>query len=409
MKNILRVKNGDKKFGVQCKEKEDLFNGDCNQVLARHIVLNEIKNVDCTGIGYATNNCVHAVIIGTDIVALHLARQLALICHYPNFNDELEKNRTKITIISPNISSRDDIDNVQRCLEEITGNLLSECVWQCKLITSGKEEIWSCSKEKSFIDIEFEFVGLNKVGIDTYFRDYFKSSDEDIVSVLDNDNTMSPQMQSYMVEHYYQYQSIDMAVIREKINDCKIDVRRAKVLNMVYCTGSHLKNLILSDVYEIFAYKTFIDIFCRYTKSNKVEAYWDNIVDKTVRLSNVLCADTLESKLRSISMCKRLSKTKMLDSKSLEQMARSEHARWCVEKLILGYRTYTSQERYNDELLFVDKNVMNEERNRLKEIEHAHIDICSCRNMLRNNPENLKYDCFLVLAVEEIISRVPCP
>ena len=84
--------------------------------------------------------------------------------------------------------------------------------------------------------------------------------------------------------------------------------------------------------------------------------------------------------------------------------ARSEHTRWSVEKLISGYRPYTAMERYDDELLFSDPPGLKAARKRLKTEQHAHIDICSCNELMRTDFESYKYDILLTIAADYIIS-----
>ena len=94
----------------------------------------------------------------------------------------------------------------------------------------------------------------------------------------------------------------------------------------------------------------------------------------------------------------------LLDAKNLEHLSKAEHARWNVEKLIYGYRPYTAEERYKDECLFVDNAKLKAERARMKNEQKAHIDICSSTELKRIDYDNIKYDCFIVLANNEILS-----
>ena len=88
----------------------------------------------------------------------------------------------------------------------------------------------------------------------------------------------------------------------------------------------------------------------------------------------------------------------------MEAYSNSEHARWNVAMLILGYRSYTPDERYKDECLYPDSDGLKEYRVSMKRKHYAHIDICSFNDLMRIDYGNLKYDCLLVLAADYIVN-----
>ena len=88
--------------------------------------------------------------------------------------------------------------------------------------------------------------------------------------------------------------------------------------------------------------------------------------------------------------------------KKLQAMAKCEHARWNVEKLILGFSTLTPEELYEDNRRFGSSR--NSYRKELKKKAH-HIDLCSYHHLQRINPADMKYDCFLMLAMVRILKE----
>jgi hypothetical protein len=72
----------------------------------------------------------------------------------------------------------------------------------------------------------------------------------------------------------------------------------------------------------------------------------------------------------------------------------------------MGYRPLNDQERIDDERTFGSKN-LKKQRDVIKRRpeDPAHIDLCSYKNLRRIDPENMKYDTFLMLAVPEILKR----
>lgn len=90
---------------------------------------------------------------------------------------------------------------------------------------------------------------------------------------------------------------------------------------------------------------------------------------------------------------------------NLTALAKCEHARWNVEKLILGFSPLTDKERIADELKF--GKAREQYRKGLKKDSKCpkHIDLCSYHDLQRRNPADMKYDCFLMLAMVRILKE----
>ena len=130
------------------------------------------------------------------------------------------------------------------------------------------------------------------------------------------------------------------------------------------------------------------------------------------QISNILCSDCFSLRNECMRLCEENALTnKALWEKYNEQLSKSEHAGWVVEKLIMGYRPLNERERYYDETLhsqFKNKDKRKKYRDSLKRNDQdpAHIDLCSYRDLRRINPDDMKYDSFLMLAVPKILDRV---
>ena len=126
------------------------------------------------------------------------------------------------------------------------------------------------------------------------------------------------------------------------------------------------------------------------------------------KLSNVLCADCFTTRLKSV--CKNfeelLEKNEKMVlgevQKNLQVLAQCEHARWNVEKLILGFSPLSLEERWEDAQNFGSARKVF--RKKLKDKGH-HIDLCSYQDLHRIDPANMKYDCFLNLAMVRILKE----
>lgn len=395
---------------------EDLFGDDRNKVLARYIIRHDLKkNIDDIGIADNSNKYVHVIAIGYDKLILEIIRYIALIAHYPNFNDELKNNRTKITIIVDNISDTSDLEIINNKIVEATGNLLHYCHNTSCIINDDSIYILNENNIVSFLDIEFEIIGLDKTSISKYFESFFEFDDRAIVTVVANKNHVDLKTANYINDNFYQYYEIDINRLNQIVADNKIDTRCARLVNMVYNLGTYLNEINSTDINNVKAYNLVISTFLNHTSRYRVNKEWKKIEDnnthnpsyaKELKLSNVFCSDCFESRIRSV-LCKtsynEAKSTKLLIEENMIALARSEHARWNVEKLILGFRPYTREESYKDELLYASN--YQEERKLMKTKHKAHIDICSCNRLKQIDPMSYKYDCFLVLAIHSIINK----
>ena len=159
---------------------------------------------------------------------------------------------------------------------------------------------------------------------------------------------------------------------------------------MVYNLGAYLNEINYTDINNVKAYDLVISTFLNHTSRYRVNKEWEKIEDdntynpsyaKELKLSNVFCSDCIESRIRSV-LCKtsynEVKNIKLLIEENMIALSKSEHARWNVEKLILGFRPYTREESYKDELLYASN--YQEERKLMKTQHKAHIDICSCNS-----------------------------
>ncbi len=393
---------------------EDLYLGNQTYYIARHILLGgNIIPLDNKGIKRTDKAHVHAVLVGTDDICLALLRHIALLAHYPNFDDETGANRTKITIISPAASTLQDMAILQDAVRAETGNLLDIACVTHRLHQDGGWNTWEDIKPKSFVDVEFELVGLNNTAVSDYFRDIADSDSTAIVSVFAQQGLLGKEDMQYAKSHYLQHYEIETDRLRRTVTGMTIDTRRARLVNAIYRIGTHLKQVCSSDIYDVCAYDMSLSTFVKHTPGSKVNELWSEIMKNyennplyatELKLSNVYSADTFEGKIRSIGGNKSdLKGLKNLLSSNIEALARSEHARWNVEKLIMKFRPYSPDERYLDEFKFGAE--VQKSRSDMKKQHKVHIDLCSCNELIRINPENFKYDCFLVLAINDILAR----
>lgn len=356
-----------------------------NWYKARYYVMKTLPSLEREGISHDSNKRIHVVVNWENSSPLLLAviRQICLVAHYPNYEEDTGANRTLISICTKDINAA--YQSIRDCA--YLGNLLAYC--KCK-ITDGKEG--ECI-ETLPLDIEFEFVtGKSEIGENDIVFEINKKDVEDKTAHLQEDDYM-------------------------------LDVTMGMLVSMVYNTGVEIDNLPAYDNANIERYSTALNVFCYNLKPDLIFLKWKdsakpnndgkyNEVDIKNKLSSVFCADCFESRIRGLldTSGKTIVEYLLQDFKNvmksicdegiITSLAQCEHSRWNVEKLIMGFTPLTKEDWYEIESCFGK-----ERRNMIKELKKKgrHIDLCSYRDLRRVNPGDMKYDYFLILAMPQIM------
>lgn len=424
---------------------EDVVQGWCR---ARNYVLSQLgneKSWGSNGIAASSSERVHIVIDCVDPMAFYIARHAALALHFPNFNEgdgrsQAPRNGTLITLLYNRKKYSDIIAELHR--EEYLCNLTDLCKCTLKMVEiedkgKGLKVISENVKNpNSFVGVELELLGFDN----------------------DDFGYEANEKEGMEVVH------VGRKVIEEvKNRKCKyeLDVTHARRVNMVYQVGADIDNLPPDDPNISDRYSRALLYFCYQQSKGKTLEKWNEIAEYANeddkkgtlyqimlrnKLSNVFCADCFVTRLKSLfdhNARKDIQKviikaycsendvkknenfgyktvritTKMLNymiknhekdllmlvGNNLKAMARCEHARWNVEKLILGFSPFSPQEHYEYNCRFGSSR--SSYRNGLKKNKGHHINLCSYEDLYRIDPDNMKYDSFLMLAMVKILKE----
>ena len=196
-----------------------------------------------------------------------------------------------------------------------------------------------------------------------------------------------------------------------------IDTRKAVYANRIYSLGAVIDNIPAEDIHSAKRYTMALNLYDQDRLKKAAgplidEAAWQNQNTVKANLSSIYCADCFESRALSImSEARKKSKIDELWARYNEPLSKSEHARWAADKLLTGYRPLNDKELFCDERLSYVPHVAarkNQYRKSLKQRleDPAHIDLCSYSDLRRINPDDLKYDSFLMLAIPKILDRL---
>lgn len=363
-----------------------------NWYIAREYVREKLEDVT---IGPETRQHLHVVVHDDDRddMMLCVLRQVCLSAHYSNFIEEIDgeggdpvckcKNRSVVTFVT----DRKEVEK-ELAKEDYLCNLMKYCEYSL----FGKKE-----NEESFLDIELHIVSTSPEN----------HTNDEIVREMKRDELLG---------------------FESKPGIGKINTRIAVYADKMYQLGAEIGNLSAEDIHNAHRYQRALDKF-QYVKMDEEwkrmsdqwqmttdDEHWsENLSNVKEGLSNIFCADCFESRKRGIEQLYEDEKQRQetgekseplkmnLWEEYNEALSRSEHARWMAEKFIMGYRSLNNNEILKYESLFGkdrDDYLLKLKRNAG---DPAHIDLCSYHDLRRIDPDDLKYDSFLVLCIPEIL------
>lgn len=349
-----------------------------NWYIARAFVLERLKDI---AFPPGSEGRLHVTVDGDSPLMLSVLRQVALSAHYPNFveydanQDRVCRNRSLITLTS----SRDADDIIAELgKEEYLSNLLRFC----RYTVHGEVR-----NEDSFLDIEFEIT---------------QEAATDPDGILIRQEDLDAFMQSADTEDIF-----------------SIDTRKAIFADKAYKLGADIDNIPYEDIYSVGRYNRALDTFQYKVLGGKAEGrslvspqWGKNLIAVRKGLSNILCADCFESRELAIKrLCPGYEKLSREKRKALWEendmaLSLSEHSRWIVEKLILGYSPLSQPQLREYESLFGKRRAAYSDSLKKDISAPAHLDMCSYWDLRRIDPDNIKYDSFLMLAIPLILDKI---
>lgn len=295
----------------------------------------------------------HFVIAGFDSYAESLAIKAAQVAHFPNYDGKAEHPlRTRITIIAPGITTSKD------AFISRYHNLFDNSYYRTVKLDGQKSDlhhpIYEGSRE-DFVDIEWEFVDgtLNNpivVGkLEMWATDPGQQLTLAVSGPDDNANVDSAMALPdaildrgipVWVRVHVDYVTKTLGqspkyrgIIPFGMDRCGHDIslpvmQMAKLLHYFYTCSYGTKGTPISYPQE------------------EVDAEWRKVGSFKMRFSNVCNVLTMATKMHSLGHDDRdLSTFYALSEEEIGALARTEHNRWCVERLISGTRACTDEER----------------------------------------------------------------
>ena len=339
------------------------------------------------GIGPDDPKYVHLVFVGTTNFAVAFAMEAAHVLHFPNFNTN-NNLKTKITFIDLNADKeKDEFITRNRHFFEMQSYRyqdLSDCSTTPTPVIC--KPTYFAGKDADFLDVEFEFIkgdifskkvqdeislwametdkqylsiflamenqrsnfvmGMNmpdevydnKIPVfirqdrsDNFVTNLRESDPRSFsYSTIDDTGEVHPKSRDARYAHIYPFGMNETA-----FNADDKSIKRAKIINYLYNTadyGSYKFQSILS-----------LDAMPEVEIWKEADKMWKNL-NVALKWSNLYSSYAIRTKLATLRAMRGLTiddsskDMESLSNKEVEEMAKVEHNRWNVEKLLMGYR-----------------------------------------------------------------------
>ena len=366
---------------------------------------------------------VHFVLYGTTAISYALATTAAHLCHFPNFvkrNDdgkswgENKERRTRITFITPNMKDEmayltSHLNNLFR-LSKV--NLIDE---------SGimQEDIYHISKDKrygDFLDIEWDFVDgsiaddrIRELLLDYYKKNELgktyltlamcqKEADKNIAAALylPNEFHTIEYKDEEKTEVDFE-KTIPILVFQPKSEEMlKTANHEIAMYKNIFPFGSvkesydpSIRRRISEGKRIGYIYNRGEDYAFMTSDQDELDRQWRNM-KYADQMSNIYSASHIGVKLRSVG------NRSQLTEEEIQLLAVTEHNRWNVEKLLMGFEALPKLERDKQR----DTEGLKELRKRKKQFKHYCIEPYS--ELIEDDK---KYDILIVKNLGDIIQK----
>lgn len=350
---------------------------------------------------------VHLVFVGTTNFAVAFAMEAAHVLHFPNFNHNTQL-KTKITFIDINADKeKDEFITRNRHFFEVQSYTyidLSEDVHKKNAPDTSptyfnEKNGYERGKDFDFLDVEFEFIKGDVFSrrvqeeIGNWAKEHNKTQYLSIFLAL-ADQRQNFVMGMNMPDEIYN-NAIPIFIRQDRSDNFVTNLRKAdtkeedKKLKYYTVNGSSLKEKkcdaryahiypfgmneagynednhslkrakLINYLYETAKYETYkfqgilaLDAMSEDTIWQEANKYWKDL-SVALKWSNLYSSYTIRTKLavlralRHLKLDDKCRDTTTLTDDEVEELAKIEHNRWNVEKLLMGYRKpHMNEDKY---------------------------------------------------------------
>ena len=372
----------------------------------------EVYTIDRGRVVERSEMYVHLVVAGMTQMGYAMATTAAHLCHYPNFDEKTGKCRTKITFIDPNAE-----EEMKMFKGRYPGLFELSHSW----FIGNQSDLSNRNNQNNlndgfgdFLDVEWEFVKGSVV--DDWVRKMlleWKDDKEQILTLAfcgeDAERNMAQAL--YLPQAFFRHvvdsrQLTDrdpLIWVYQPENSALVDTAHEQVgryMNLLpfgTMTGSFDSRMgkRLAAAKRInYLYQN--KVFEKMGEPEVLDGLWRGL-SYAEKMSNIYAANSIYGKYRSMG----ITEGESVPDAAVDILARMEHARWNMEKLLVGFSALPKEKRdeLNTKLDNKDPNVK-EEIKRLKNEDFKHKDIAPYDEL---REESKEYDKAIVRNLADVI------
>lgn len=341
---------------------------------------------DHKGIAADSDKHVHLIIIGMNRMGTALAKEAAHLLHFPNFNEETGVNKTRITFIDDHADYEMDffMGRLPGYFDIVKNPIYIDLTLKNREVPPNEKKNFgsqdaSC-EAANFLDIQFEFVKgrVESKEVREWIREELKEESAIVtIAICIHNPSQSFGMAMYLPEEVYTRGRNDLSnpwSVKDEDLVVNIFVRQEETESLIKAFGdaaktSSSKNKRYANIYPFgmqdnsftfdyhsnrlaMAFNYIYEYYFKYGNvlpdslpdMNVLARYWDKL-STALKWSNLYLADSIEFKLRSIGLTPEDAKYATISDSQIEELAYTEHCRWNMEKLLMGYRALTDKEK----------------------------------------------------------------
>lgn len=362
--------------------------------------------LDRSGIHVDDDKFVHFIIVGMSPMGYAMAITAAHVCHFPNFHSK--GLRTKITFIQPGI--RQEMNFFLGRYNE----LMKLSYWeyinledpsQCSASYPDARYVLSSPDRKGFLDIEWEFIdsGIEAPEVRDYLEKCAENNDKSelLTIALCGDSPETNASAALFLPEIINEKQIPLFIYQPGGDQMMRIVKDSPRYSHIYPFGIktdafdkqyHERMKQARRIKYLYNQEGIITDMPEGDEEELVESWFNT--QYAFQQSNMYAANSIPFKLRSLSV----HENKELSEEDIDLMARTEHNRWNIERLLMGFRPYPLSERiaFKEILSSNDHEAAEELSTKLKEAKKKlfkHKDIAPYDELL---DDSKKYDRIIV-------------
>lgn len=313
--------------------------------------------LDRDGITKESEVNVHFVIVGMTQMAYAMAMTAAHVCHFPNF--ATKGKRTKITFVQEGI--RQEMDFFRGHFSNMMNLSYARYIgWDksgmpvLKEFRPKAEYLTPADDRKyGFLDVEWEFLdgGIETEPVRKYLAECAAKDGKSeylTIAICDHEPEANVAASLYMPSIVYE-KKVPILVYQKSSGEVLKTAKRSDRFAHIYpfgmkseCYDAQYKERLKRAKRINYLYNHTYD-YVSMPEDASMDASWFEI-QYAFQQSNLYAANSIPFKLRSIGMTD-LMPYQVMPEMNVEELSIAEHNRWNQERLIVGFKPFTYEER----------------------------------------------------------------